>query len=123
MRAGSLEAAREVMAAGPAVAGGLQVAKGEVLERWRSTAFLADASLNARGWLLAVMRAVEAIGRPEFTLDEVYAHEEALAALYPGNNNVRPKSGSSCRCCGIRGGWSSMGGGRIASPAAKFYRA
>ena len=50
-----------------------------------------DASLNARGWLLAVMRAVEAVGRPEFTLDEVYAHEAALSALYPDNNNVRPK--------------------------------
>ena len=37
------------------------------------------------------MKAVKAIGRPEFTLDEVYAHEAALAALYPGNNNVRPK--------------------------------
>lgn len=34
---------------------------------------------------------LEAIGRPEFTLDDVYAHEAALAAIYPGNNNVRPK--------------------------------
>jgi hypothetical protein len=49
------------------------------------------AGLDARGWLLAVMRAVEAVGRPEFTLDDVYAHEATLAALYPGNNNVRPK--------------------------------
>ena len=31
------------------------------------------------------------MGRPEFTLADVYAHEAALAALYPGNNNVRPK--------------------------------
>ncbi|WP_296817279.1 hypothetical protein [Brevundimonas sp.] len=30
-------------------------------------------------------------GRPEFTLTDVYAHEAALAALYPGANNVRPK--------------------------------
>lgn len=28
---------------------------------------------------------------PEFTLSDVYAHEAALAALYPGNHNVRPK--------------------------------
>lgn len=59
--------------------------------RWRSTLFLKDASLNSRGWLLAVMKAVEVIGRPEFTLDEIYAHEAALAALYSDNNNVRPK--------------------------------
>jgi len=37
------------------------------------------------------MRAVEAVGRPEFTLDDVYAHEATLSALYPGNHNVRPK--------------------------------
>ncbi len=36
------------------------------------------------------MKAVEAVGRPEFTLQDVYAHEAALAARYPGNNNVRP---------------------------------
>jgi type II restriction enzyme len=41
--------------------------------------------------LLAVMKAVEAVGRPEFTLDDAYAHEAALSALYPDNRNVRPK--------------------------------
>lgn len=56
-----------------------------------ATLFLHDTRLEARGWLLAVMTAVEAVGKPEFTLDEVYAHEAALAALYPGNHNVRPK--------------------------------
>lgn len=70
---------------------GVAAPRAEVLDRWRSTLFLRDAGLNARGWLLAVMRAVEAVGRPEFTLDEVYAHEGTLSALYPGNNNVRPK--------------------------------
>ncbi len=29
--------------------------------------------------------------RPEFSLDDVYAHEATLAALYPDNRNVRPK--------------------------------
>jgi type II restriction enzyme len=37
------------------------------------------------------MRCVEAIGRPDFTLAEIYAQEDRLAALYPGNANVRPK--------------------------------
>ena len=75
----------------PLITAGVVTPRVEVLERWRSTLFLNDASLNARGWLLAVMNVVEAIGRPEFTLDDVYAHEAALSALYPGNNNVRPK--------------------------------
>lgn len=75
----------------PLITGGAHVPKGEVLDRWRATLFLQDTSLNARGWLLAVMSAVEAIGRAEFTLEEVYSHEARLAALYPDNHNIRPK--------------------------------
>ena len=37
------------------------------------------------------MRCVEAIGRDAFSLDDVYAYEAQLSALYPGNANVRPK--------------------------------
>lgn len=67
------------------------VPKSIVLERWRQTLFLREARASARGWLLDVMKSVEALGKPEFTLDEVYAFEVRLSALYPGNNNVRPK--------------------------------
>ncbi len=62
-----------------------------MLERWRETLFLREEGLAGRGWLLEVMRCVERIGRPEFTLDDVYAFEPGLARLYPGNRNVRPK--------------------------------
>lgn len=62
-----------------------------MLDQWRATLFLRDQGATARGWLIDVMGAVEAVGRPEFTLDDVYAHEARLQALYPGNNNVRPK--------------------------------
>ncbi len=37
------------------------------------------------------MKCVEAIGRAEFALSDVYAFEDRLSRLYPGNNNVRPK--------------------------------
>jgi type II restriction enzyme len=65
--------------------------KAAVLERWRRTLFLREAGLNARGWLVEVMKAVEALAKPEFTLAEVYASETRLRALFPANNNVRPK--------------------------------
>lgn len=65
--------------------------KAEVLETWRRTLFLRDTAIEARGWLVEVMKAVEAIGRPEFTLADVYASEARLQAQFPGNNNVRPK--------------------------------
>jgi type II restriction enzyme len=50
---------------------------------------------DVEGRLLDVMKCVEDIlslsGWPEFTLAEVYAFEARLSAIYPANNNVRPK--------------------------------
>ena len=65
--------------------------KDAILSKWQQTLFLRDQSVEARGWLLDVMKAVEAIGRPDFSLDDVYAFEERLQLIYPNNNNVRPK--------------------------------
>jgi type II restriction enzyme len=62
-----------------------------VVEQWRSTLFLKEQNLTARGWLIEVMKCVEAIGRREFSLDDVYAHENRLRLLYPANRFVRPK--------------------------------
>ena len=73
------------------VKGGVIQPKDAVLSEWQRTLFLRDQSLENRGWLLDVMKCVEALGKRDFTLDEVYAFEERLAKLYPGNQNVRPK--------------------------------
>jgi type II restriction enzyme len=62
-----------------------------VLAKWKRTLFLRRESIDARGWLIEVMKSVEMIGRREFTLDDVYAFEAPLSAIYPNNNNVRPK--------------------------------
>jgi hypothetical protein len=62
-----------------------------VLEEWQKTLFLRDQSLEARGWLLDVMKCVESLGKRDFTLEEVYAFDRHLGELYPGNQNVRPK--------------------------------
>ncbi|MGN1290008.1 MAG: DpnI domain-containing protein [Bradyrhizobium sp.] len=62
-----------------------------VLAEWQKTLFLRDQSLEARGWLLDVMKCVESLGKRDFTLEEVYAFERHLGDLYPGNQNVRPK--------------------------------
>jgi type II restriction enzyme len=37
------------------------------------------------------MKCVEALGKREFELDDVYAFEGKLSGIYPDNNNVRPK--------------------------------
>jgi len=65
--------------------------KDAVLKEWQRTLFLRDQSLEARGWLLDVMKCVEALGKRDFTLEEVYSFERKLGELYPGNQNVRPK--------------------------------
>jgi type II restriction enzyme len=65
--------------------------KDAVLEEWQKTLFLRNESLEARGWLIDVLRCIESLGKREFALDEVYEFEKHLGGLYPGNQNVRPK--------------------------------
>src|SRR5579871_6755073 len=65
--------------------------KETVLHEWQKTLFLRSESLEARGWLLDVMKCVESLGKREFTLEEVYRFERHLGDLYPGNQNVKPK--------------------------------
>ena len=70
---------------------GQLLAKRDVQAQWASTLFLRGRGEAARGWLIEVMRCVEALGRAAFSLDDIYAYEAHLSALYPGNANVRPK--------------------------------
>lgn len=65
--------------------------KESVLAKWKRTLFLREEGQDARGWLIEVMKCVEAIGKHEFQLDDVYAFEGELSRIYPGNQNVRPK--------------------------------
>ena len=46
---------------------------------------------SMRGWTLDVLRVVQSLDRAAFTLADVYAFEERLSVLHPGNKNVRPK--------------------------------
>jgi type II restriction enzyme len=62
-----------------------------VLSDWQRTLFLRQESPETRGWLLDVIKCVETLGKRDFTLDEVYAFEQHLGDLYPGNQNGRPK--------------------------------
>ena len=70
---------------------GVPEPKEAVLAQWNRTQFLRDEHTEARGWLIEVMRCVEAIGNVEFSLDDVYAFEAHLSALYPENRHVKQK--------------------------------
>jgi type II restriction enzyme len=65
--------------------------KEAVLSKWKQTLFLRNQDQEARGWLIEVMKCIEAIGKPEFQIDDIYGFENRLSELYPGNRNVRPK--------------------------------
>jgi type II restriction enzyme len=65
--------------------------KASVLDQWKRTLFLKDKGIEARGWLIEVMKCVEAVRKQEFQIEDVYAFESKLSELYPDNNNVRPK--------------------------------
>lgn len=91
---------------------GVPESRESVLSKWQQTLFLRSTSIEARGWLIEVMKAVEAIRRPEFDLNDVYAFEAQLSALYPGNNNVRPKIRQQLQVLRDNGYLEFLGGGR-----------
>ena len=70
---------------------GLVLPRDNILDIWKKTLFLRDQGLEARGWLIEVMKCIESIGKPEFELRDVYAFERALGTLYPNNRHVQQK--------------------------------
>lgn len=44
-----------------------------------------------RGWTLDVLRIARSLGRQEFALEDMYAHQNELSTLHPENRNIRPK--------------------------------
>jgi type II restriction enzyme len=47
--------------------------------------------VEKRGWTLDVLQVVQSLKKPEFSLQDVYAHAAALARLHPANRHVRDK--------------------------------
>ena len=94
------------------VRGGEALGRDAVLEQWRSTLFLREEGQAARGWLIEVMKCAEALGRESFELADVYAFEDRLSALYPSNNNVRPKIRQQLQVLRDRGWLEFLGRGR-----------
>lgn len=75
----------------PMISAGVPVRKRFVREEFSRVKQLAEIPPSLRGWALDVLRAVRQLGKPEFTLQEMYAFEPQLKALHPSNQNVRPK--------------------------------
>ncbi len=52
---------------------------------------LAKLNIEARDWTLDVLNIIQSLNQKEFSLNDVYAHEEQLAKLHPRNLHVRDK--------------------------------
>jgi type II restriction enzyme len=62
-----------------------------VREQYARLRPLEKLSAEKRGWTLDVLNVVRSIGKKEFELADVYAHEARLSKLHPKNQNVEPK--------------------------------
>lgn len=75
----------------PVVSAGVVAHPSEVRERFARLRPLESLRHDTRGWTLDVLNVVRGMGRRDFTLADVYAHESVLARLHPGNLHVRDK--------------------------------
>jgi len=63
----------------------------KIIEKWGKTVFLNTKSLEARGWTLEILKIVQDINKPEFSLDDVYKYEFQLSIKFPQNNFIKDK--------------------------------
>jgi type II restriction enzyme len=73
------------------------VKESEVIDRkivksaFNQTLFLREKSSDSKGWILDIMKCVDAIKKSDFTLDEIYQFENKLKSKYPQNNYIKEK--------------------------------
>ena len=66
--------------------------RASVLSRWKQTSFLKDQkSLTAKGWTLDVMKCIESLRKPSFTIEEMYGFEDILRMSHPENRHIKAK--------------------------------
>src|SRR5690606_38123498 len=58
---------------------------------FNKTLFLREKSVQAKGWILDVMKCVDEIKSDTFNLDEIYRFEQILKMKYPNNNFIKDK--------------------------------
>jgi type II restriction enzyme len=63
-----------------------------VLEKWQKTVFLKEVKkTDAKGWILDMMNCIDALGKKEFSLQDIYNFEGDLSAVHPENKHIKPK--------------------------------
>ena len=62
-----------------------------VLSKVKSTCFIREYKLDARGWILDVLNCVNRIPSRQFTLEQMYLFVPELEMKHPENHHVRDK--------------------------------
>ena len=63
-----------------------------MLAEWQKTLFLREEKeISAKGWLLDIMACIEKLGDKKFSLNEMYAFENALSKKHPDNRHIKNK--------------------------------
>ena len=75
----------------PVVSEGTPHTQREVRASYNRLRPLEKLQAEKRGWTLDVLQVLQSLGKPEFTLADVYAHSTHLAKLHPDNRHVRDK--------------------------------
>lgn len=88
----------------------------EVGTRYRRFQFLNNRDWRSRGWTADVLACLDRLGKPQFALHDVYAFEDELKALHPGNFHTRDKIRQQLQVLRDHGMLTFLGGGRYKRP-------
>jgi len=75
----------------PLVRSGVPANPVRVRQQYAKLQPLAEMDVERRGWTLDVLNVLRLLGKPEFSLADVYASEKDLSRLHPDNRHVRDK--------------------------------
>jgi len=66
--------------------------KFSVLENWKRTLFLSETKdQDTKGWLVDILRCIEDLRKPIFSLGELYSYISTMRAKHPNNYNIEAK--------------------------------
>lgn len=62
-----------------------------VYESFNKTLFIREKNLDSKGWILDILKCIDAIPNKNFSLDDIYKFENTLKLKYPNNNFIKDK--------------------------------
>ena len=66
--------------------------RAEILKKWKKTLFLREFKEDtSKGWTLDIMKCIDYLGKPTFSLQEIYKFETILSQKHPKNHHVKDK--------------------------------